>query len=159
MGNGNPEIEEIKERHRTEIAEPGSANDMAAEAFPEAVPHNVKAVINCIHEHLYDPRLSVGWMKEQCGINGKNFSGKFKYYVGKTPKEYILYHRIETAKQLLRDEALVGISISTVAYDIGFNSPQAFSTTFKHFTNFSPKAFREEYMNDPGANGKNCRNY
>lgn len=151
MNRRDRRMEEIKGIYRTglpkwglEIADETMVFEASDGEVPaKAVPRGVQQAVSCIHEYLYDRRLTVSWMKEQCRLNGKNFASKFKHYVGETPQKYWLYHRIEVAKILLKDEALAGVSISDIAFEVGFNSPQAFSTTFKKYTDCSPKAFRD----------------
>ncbi|MCW9706173.1 helix-turn-helix transcriptional regulator [Fodinibius salsisoli] len=103
-------------------------------------PHGVHRAVECIRDHLFDPKLSVRWMKKQCHLNGNNFSGKFKYYVGMTPKQYWLDHRIKLAKKLIRED----ISITMIALGLGFNSLSAFTMLFKKYEGCSPTDYREE---------------
>ncbi|MGH1373321.1 MAG: AraC family transcriptional regulator [Cellvibrionaceae bacterium] len=48
--------------------------------------------------------------------------------------------RESKARELL---AIVGLPISTIAYDLGFSDPSNFSRTFKRWTQRSPQEFRE----------------
>ncbi|MEX2455740.1 MAG: AraC family transcriptional regulator [Balneolaceae bacterium] len=144
MGSRDQKTNEIKAKYsrKLQLEKSDSDNILPVGAMAEEVPFGVREALACIHEHVFTRRLTVKWMKEYCGLNGNNFSGKFKHYVGKTPRQYWLYHRIETAKLLLKDEALTGASITDIAYSLGFNSLQAFSLTFKNYTGCSPKDFR-----------------
>lgn len=114
--------------------------------LPEADPDwppKITNVVNCIRSHLFNDELSVGWIKEQCRINGNNFSGKFSFYVGMSPQQYYYYHRIETAKKLLSAPELKDVRILHIAMNLGFKSPTSFSTTFKNHMGCTPSEFRD----------------
>jgi len=69
---------------------------------------------------LYDPALTVGLLRKACGINGHDFSGIFKFYIGKTPNKFINYHRVEASKRLLLDARLRSMFISQIGARVGF---------------------------------------
>ena len=108
----------------------------------EEWPTDIKRAVQFIHNHRFDERLSVQWMKEQCRLNGANFSGRFKYYVGKLPKKYWLEHRIAVAKQLLKERSMADVGLLKIALHFGFRSHSAFTMTFKKYTGYSPSNFR-----------------
>lgn len=116
------------------------ARNSLPEANP-AWPGKIQRVVRFIHNHLYDNELSVGWMKEQCRVNGNNFSGKFKHYTGRTPKQYILVCRIEAAKILLKKTAF---PILTIAIETGFSGQASFTNAFKNMMGTTPGKWRSE---------------
>ncbi|MDZ7715098.1 MAG: AraC family transcriptional regulator [Balneolaceae bacterium] len=103
----------------------------------------VRRALVFIINHLFAPKLTVGWMKQQCRINGNNFSGKFKYHLDQTPKQYILFHRMEVAKQLLSKVDLADVPISAIAFELGFSSAAVFSNAFKSRMGESPSRWRK----------------
>jgi AraC-like DNA-binding protein len=111
---------------------------LAQENWPK-----VKQAANCIHGNLYGQQLTVGWMRKQCRISGHNFSTKFAFCLGKKPNQYITYHRVEVAKILLSNNALTGIKLSTIAYELGFSIVSTFSKSFKRETGMPPSQWRE----------------
>lgn len=131
MYGNQGEIQELLEDYRSELMEPDSD-----------WPPKIRRVINCIHNHQFDRRLTVKWLKNQCHINGNNLAGKFRYYVGTTPKQYWLNHRVEAAKQILKNESLIDTPIIDIALSVGFRSHSAFSMTFKNYEGISPSKFR-----------------
>ncbi|GAA5521068.1 AraC family transcriptional regulator [Aliifodinibius salicampi] len=106
-------------------------------------PNKIHRVLHCIHEHLFDPTLTVQQLKEKCTANGTNFSGTFKYYVGLSPKEYIVKYRIAAACRLLK-RVPAEYPILHVAIVVGFSSHSAFSRTFKRRKGVTPSEFRHE---------------
>lgn len=80
---------------------------------------------------------------EQCGqalhMSGHYLSDLLKVETGKTIKEHIHLKIIDKAKnQLLNSQ----IPVKSIAYDLGFESPQYFSRLFKSKTGVSPTAYR-----------------
>lgn len=125
-------VVQIKENYKNGLLEP----DLAW-------PPEVQRAMSCIHSYLFDPRLTVGWMREQCGINGHNFSSRFGYYTGKMPKQYILYHRTVVVKQLLSELNSRAVSISGISYELGYAEPAAFTNAFKRMAGASPSVWRK----------------
>jgi len=101
---------------------------------------DVEKAAECIHNHLFDPRLTVGWMKQKCRINGKSFSATFKLCTGMYPKSNILHHRIEAGKILLLKTDL---SITDVGLTLGFSSHATFCKAFKRKTGQRPSEWRD----------------
>ena len=79
----------------------------------------------------------------QCGealsMSGHYLSDMLKTETGNTAKEHIHIKLIAKAKSKLLNS---DISVKSLAYDLGFESPQYFSKLFKTKTNMSPSEFR-----------------
>ena len=67
------------------------------------------------------------------------FSKCFKDATGMSFVDYIGRVRVEQAKNLLQNP---GNRISTIAFEVGFQSVSQFNRTFKKITGRSPKRFR-----------------
>lgn len=106
-------------------------------------PEKIRDMLKCIHNHRFEEQLSLQWLKERCRINGKDFSGKFKYYVGKTPQQYWMEHRIAAAKQLLREDSLADVGLLEIALELGFRKHSTFTSTFKNHVGCPPSDFRD----------------
>uniref|UniRef100_UPI0026D7B79C helix-turn-helix domain-containing protein n=1 Tax=Fibrisoma montanum TaxID=2305895 RepID=UPI0026D7B79C len=57
-------------------------------------------------------------------------------------QQYIQNKLIDTAKEVLSTTSL---SVSEIAYQLGFEYPQSFSKLFKNKTNVSPLEFRQSF--------------
>ncbi|MFN4315637.1 MAG: helix-turn-helix domain-containing protein [Chitinophagaceae bacterium] len=66
----------------------------------------------------------------------------FKRFYGQTPKQYLIGQRIEKAKELLK----LGMTVTDVCFEVGFDSPCSFSTVFKARTGKSPLTFKKEQV-------------
>lgn len=58
-------------------------------------------------------------------------------------QQYLNSHRIEEAKKILLSKEHQKLTISSIAYDCGFNSISAFNTAFKKIENQTPSQFRD----------------
>lgn len=58
-------------------------------------------------------------------------------------QQYLNSYRIQEAKKILSSKNNRVLTISSIAYDCGFNSISAFNTAFKKFVNKTPSQFRD----------------
>ncbi|MTI86869.1 MAG: helix-turn-helix transcriptional regulator [Balneolaceae bacterium] len=107
-------------------------------------PADVRNAVRCIHDHLFDHKLTVGWVEDTCQISNHNFSGKFKFYTGLGAKQYMLEHRLEAAKKLLIDNYKGGLSISEIGYEVGFSSYASFNKAFNKSFGLPPGQWLKE---------------
>lgn len=82
---------------------------------------------------------SVAYCGKELGISPNYLSDLLKKETGKTAKEHIQQFVVETAKNKLLG---TNLSISNIAFDLGFDYPAHFTKLFKSATNFSPSEFR-----------------
>lgn len=121
MTDAEERVREIKETYCNNLPKPEAD-----------CPPKVQWAVTYIHKHLFDRELSVRQLKEQCRINGNNFSGTFRYYVGGSPKQFWLEHRIAVAKELLREDSLSEVPLIETAFSLGFRGHSSFTATFKN---------------------------
>ncbi len=77
------------------------------------------------------------------GYSLSRFKVKFKNEVGITPAEYITLQKLEYAKKELSE---TNISITDLAYSLGFSSSNYFSSVFKKIMNCTPKDYRSHFQ-------------
>lgn len=63
-------------------------------------------------------------------------------FSGQNTQQYIQQVIIEKAKEKL---SATNLSVSQIAYKLGFEHPQSFSKLFKSKTDLSPLAFRQSF--------------
>ena len=68
--------------------------------------------------------------------------GLLKQLTGQSTQQHIHDKLIEKAKEKL---STTDLSVSEIAYELGFEHPQSFSKLFKTKTNFSPLEFRHSF--------------
>jgi len=76
----------------------------------------------------------------QAGISPFHFLRLFSGVLGVTPHQYLVRSRLRHAARLLADD---GISVTDVAYDVGFGDLSNFVRTFHRAAGVSPRRFRE----------------
>ena len=94
-----------------------------------------------IKAHYFDD-ITVESISSHIGISRKYLFALFKKNLNVSPKEYIINYRLQRAEEFLTDKNL---SISSIAYSVGYPDPLAFSKSFKSKTGMSPSEFRDKY--------------
>ena len=85
---------------------------------------------------------TVKYISSQLNVSPNYLTGLLKLLTGKTTQEYIQDKIIEKAKDKL---STTDLSVSEIAYELGFVYPQSFSKLFKLKTNLSPLEFRQSF--------------
>jgi AraC-like DNA-binding protein len=85
---------------------------------------------------------SVQLIAEKLNVSPNYLSGLLKVLTGQSTQQHIHNKLIETAKEKL---SLTDLSVSEIAYELGFEHPQSFSKLFKTKTNSSPSEFRHSF--------------
>ncbi len=93
-----------------------------------------------IESNLSNEDLSVDDIYKGLGISKIQLYRKTKALLGFSVNDYILSVRLQKAKYLLMNEDL---TISEVAYKVGFSSQAYFSTVFKSKFSVTPSEFKE----------------
>jgi AraC-like DNA-binding protein len=85
---------------------------------------------------------TVGQLAEQLNLSPSYLSDMLRSLTGQNAQQHIHDKLIEKAKETLSTTSL---SVSEVAYNLGFEHPQSFSKLFKTKTNLSPLEFRRTF--------------
>lgn len=85
---------------------------------------------------------TVQYVADTLNISGKYLGSLLKQLTGQTTQQHIHEKLIEKAKEKL---STTGLSVSEIAYGLGFEHSQSFSKLFKAKTNLSPLAFRASF--------------
>ena len=85
---------------------------------------------------------TVLFISEQLNISQRYISDMLRSLTGQNTQQYIHQKLIEKAKEKL---STTNLSVSEIAYDLGFEHPQSFSKLFKTKTNLSPLEFRQSF--------------
>lgn len=104
---------------------------------------NVNKAIKYIEEN-YKKQFTLDQLCESININKSYFCTIFKEHTGKTFSHYLSHYRIDKAKKLLKDTEL---SITEVAFTVGYNSVNYFNNNFKRLNNITPLQYRNEINN------------
>lgn len=88
---------------------------------------------------------SVQYLAQELHVSPKYLTGLLKVLTGQTAQQHIHEKLIIKAKEKLSTTAL---SVSEIAYELGFEHSQSFSKFFKTKTNITPLQFRRSFNND-----------
>ena len=93
----------------------------------------------------YANNIKVTDIANYVGLNRSYLTSLFKKNLDLSPQEFLLKFRMNKAFELLKH---VELSIGDVSRSIGYLDPLTFSKTFKKYSGYSPKQYRENLSND-----------
>ncbi len=99
----------------------------------------IQRVITYIQNNLNKP-IDTDVLVEISGWSKFHFIRKFNEEIGTTPHQYVIEHRLQEVKKLLRNTDL---NIQEIANDLGFNSPSSLNQSFKNRFNITPSKYRK----------------
>ena len=94
-----------------------------------------------IEEHISDEELKIDDMAEAIGLGRTVFYEKIRHLVGVSPSDFLRQVRMQRAQQLI---ARSKMTVSEIAYSIGFTDPKYFTKCFKKVTGMTPSEYREK---------------
>lgn len=89
----------------------------------------------------YDRPVSVPDVAAQVHLSERHARRLFLEATGTTMKQFLTALRLDVAKQRLLSE---DISVSEIAFEVGFNDVRHFSTTFRSVVGMTPSEFRDK---------------
>ncbi|MBQ6578670.1 MAG: response regulator [Bacteroidales bacterium] len=91
----------------------------------------MRNLLSIMKENYTDPEFNVPQMQTRMCMSMTPFYKKITALTGLTPALFIRLYRLQTAKKILEDhKGDSGISVSEVAYMVGFNDPKYFTKCF-----------------------------
>lgn len=106
---------------------------------PARIPRGDKERLHFAQEYLrhrLDEPPSLSELARAVGLSDYQLKRGFKSLFGTTVFGYVAEHRLERAQMLLSEREK---SVGEIAYELGYSSPQHFSTAFKKKFGVSPK--------------------
>ncbi|MBB6428827.1 helix-turn-helix domain-containing protein [Algisphaera agarilytica] len=103
----------------------------------------VRRAIETLGRRLSDPP-DLAELAASANLSPRHFARRFRQDFGCTPHDYLQARRLDAARGLLRD---ADRRVSSVAEDLGFSSPAAFSRWFTRLAGQSPRTFRDDPQN------------
>ena len=86
--------------------------------------------------------LTVQYIARQMNLSPNYLSDLLRVHTGQNTQQHIHEKLIEKAKEKL---SITSLSVNEIAYALGFEHAQSFSTLFKKKTNMSPVEFRRSF--------------
>ena len=106
-------------------------------------PDIVEAAVRFIENNYFRP-FDIGWLARELGMSRSHFTTVFTAEMNASPYSYLTRYRISKAKSLL--ESRRDVTVTEIAYSVGFSSIERFSETFKKHTGVSPLGYRKDKM-------------
>ncbi|MEZ0537579.1 AraC family transcriptional regulator [Caldicellulosiruptoraceae bacterium PP1] len=91
-------------------------------------------------QNNYNHPIHVEQLSKICNLSKSHFCYIFKTTMGLTPLDYLTKLRIQKALELLGNSNL---SVTEIAYEVGFNSVTSFNISFKKWTGITPTECRK----------------
>lgn len=101
----------------------------------------IRKAIAYTEKNISNPDFSVEDLSREMGMSRVYLYKKLLALTGKAPLEFIRTVRLKRAAQLLTESQL---TVSEVAYEVGFNNPKYFTKYFKIEFNCLPSAYAAE---------------
>ena len=95
-------------------------------------------------QHFTDPNLMLQDVAKAVGMSNSRFSTVFSQQTGQTFTEYLIYLRLNKAKEMLKTTT---IKSSNIARESGYNDSHYFSYIFKKNVGMTPSEYRAQYQN------------
>ncbi|CAM4236583.1 helix-turn-helix domain-containing protein [Pseudoalteromonas byunsanensis] len=120
------------------------ANDTRATMLSEQRMAQIAAKLEkvMLEDHMFmEEELSLNKLSNAIGISENHISETLSQHLQMNFFHFVNSYRIELAKTLL---LTTGKLVSTIAYEVGFNSKSTFNTAFKKQTGLTPSAFKKQ---------------
>ena len=98
----------------------------------------IRRALLAIHESPQD-NWTLESLAKHAGLSRSVFAERFKQLVDRTPVEYLMRIRMARATRLLRAREL---SVSEIAFEVGYRSDASFHKAFKRMLGMSPNEYR-----------------
>ncbi len=108
---------------------------IAAAVTPNTLMQDVLTYIN----NNYTQPISMNDLARRFGISVSGLAHEFSRYTRRSVYDYVLYRRIMLAREMISTP----MSLSTIAYQCGFNDYSNFLRSFHKMVGMSPKEYRQ----------------
>jgi DNA-binding GntR family transcriptional regulator/AraC-like DNA-binding protein len=140
--------ESRSERHRAPLRDLAQVDRYAVERRSVQTyrgglcPARLRRVAELVHTKIED-ELTLDEMAESAGLSPAHFSQMFRKSTGESPHQFVLRHRVERAKDLLRatEERVLDVAVAC-----GFKTQQHFARVFRRMCGASPTEYRQEFL-------------
>ena len=100
----------------------------------------MERILRIMNENISNPDLTVEMLSTEVGMSRVHLHRKLKELTNRSSRDFIRNIRLSQAVNLMKDKKL---SVSDIAYSVGFSTLSHFSSSFKEFYGMSPKEYME----------------
>jgi AraC family transcriptional regulator len=101
-------------------------------------PLRQRLAVDYIEANLRE-QISLQDIAKQVGLSRMHFAAQFRLSTGTTPHAFLLYRRLEKAKNLLQS---TGAPLDRIAKEVGFPSHSYFTSVFRKLVGTTPRQWR-----------------
>lgn len=101
----------------------------------------MEQLMKYLEAHISDQDLKIEDMADAVNLGRTVFYGKIKSIVGMAPFDFLRHIRMQRAEDLISRSQM---TISEVAYAVGFTDPKYFTKCFKKETGMTPTEYRDK---------------
>ena len=105
----------------------------------------VQKIIDIIEKNLSDENFNSETLAEVLFVSRSQLNRKLQAVAGQGPGEFIRSYKLKRAAQMIVENRL---SITQIAYEVGFGSPSQFTRSFKKHFNCLPSDFTRNIQNN-----------
>jgi len=134
-GVRQPELFTLKEKYESSVLTQ-KKKDIYLEKLQQAM------TVEKLH---HDENITLQSIAKTLSIPANYLSQTINEEFDQNFPDFINTHRIDEAKELLKDPIKSYLSILGIAYEVGFNSKSVFYTAFKKHTGMSPSQFQKQF--------------
>lgn len=131
----------LKGKYSGSQAQEGKITSVELQGNDEVLMERIMKIIN---ENLSNAELNVEMLAQKTGISRTHLHRRMKEMAGTTPSDFIRNLRLQQAAILLKNKDL---SITQIAYAVGFTSQTHFSSAFKKMYGLSPMEYAQPNKN------------
>lgn len=118
----------------------GAAQDELPISSPGPEETFLKKLKEAVEVNMDDTEFGPAQLSESVAMGQMQVYRKLKALTGKTPSQFIRSIRLERGMKLLQTTEM---TISEIAYEVGFSDPNYFSRTFQMMYKITPSEFRK----------------
>lgn len=129
------------------LAHTDEYNLLATVGYSNSLKESETERMNKVHAYVmknFREKITLNEVAALANMTPSSFSRYFKMHANKTFSEFLTEIRIGYSCKLLIEKK---INIAQACYDSGFNTVSNFNRQFKAFTQYSPLAYKNKYIN------------
>ncbi len=126
----------LSQRLGTALSYTAAADIPALHEKDRAFVENLRELVTA---HYTDSQLNATMISRELAMSESQLQRKIKALLGQSVPDYIRSFRLQKGAELLQQK---GTLITEVAYQVGFSSPNYFSSCFKAHYGITPKAYQ-----------------
>lgn len=132
----------VNRRNQQNLISADLSNPYPSVEIEDADKIFLSRLVEVMRTHYSDPDFSVGTLVDMMGMSAPKLYHKINALTGMSAVSYIRLYRLQTARRIMEENrGKSGISVSEIAYLVGFNDPKYFTRCFVKQFGIQPRTF------------------